>query len=55
MKPLKQILLALVLTCVFVLGAGTPGNSEVLEKSDHWKSFVVHLWLGAGVYRGCQD
>jgi hypothetical protein len=48
MKPLKQILLALVLTFVFILGAGTPGNSEVLEKSDHWKSFLsIYGWVPA--------
>ena len=48
MKPLKQILLALVLTFVLILGAGTPGNSEVLEKSDQWKSFAaIYGWVPA--------
>jgi hypothetical protein len=45
---MKQVLLALVLTGVFILGAGTPGNSEVLEKSDHWKSFLsIYGWFPA--------
>ena len=48
MKPLKQILLALVLTFVLILGTGTPGNSEVLEKSDQWKSFAaIYGWVPA--------
>ncbi len=41
MKPLKQILLALILTCVFILGFGTPGKTEILEKSEHWKNFAA--------------
>jgi len=41
MKPLKQILVALVLTFVFILGTGTPGKTEILEKSDHWKNFAA--------------
>ena len=41
MKPLKQILVALVVTGVFVLGFGTPGKTEILEKSEHWKNFAV--------------
>jgi len=41
MKPLKQILVALVVTGVFVLGFGTPGKTEILEKSEHWKNFAA--------------
>ena len=48
MKPLKQIVLALVLTGVFILGAATPGRTEILEKSDHWKNFIaLYGWLPA--------
>jgi hypothetical protein len=45
---LKQILLAMVLTGVFILGFGTPGKTEIIEKSDHWKNFVaIYGWFPA--------
>jgi hypothetical protein len=48
MKPLKQILWASVLTCVFILGTGTPGRTEILEKSDQWKNFAaLYGWAQA--------
>ena len=48
MKPLKQILLALVLTCVFILGSGAPGHTEILEKSNDWKNFAaLYGWVPA--------
>ena len=52
MKPLKQIVLTLVLTCVFMLGAIVPGSAEVLEKSDQWKSFLSLYGVAAGDDRG---
>jgi hypothetical protein len=48
MKKMKQILLALLLTSVLILGASAPGNSEVLKKSDQWQSFLsIYGWLPA--------
>jgi hypothetical protein len=48
MKRIKQVLLAMVLTAVLILGAGTAGRSEIIEKSDHWKNFVaIYGWAQA--------
>jgi hypothetical protein len=48
MKPLRRTLVALVLTGIFILGAGTQGRTEILEKSDHWKNFAaLYGWAQA--------
>jgi hypothetical protein len=47
-KTMKQFFLALLLTSVLILGTSAPGNSEVLTKSDQWKSFLsIYGWLPA--------
>ncbi len=48
MKPLKSIILPLALACVFILGFGTPGKTEIIEKSEHWQNFVaLYGWTQA--------
>ena len=48
MKKMRHVLLALLLTSVLILGVSAPGNSEILAKSDQWRSFFsIYGWLPA--------
>jgi len=45
MKLWKRVVLVLVLMAVCILGTGTMGRTEVLEKSNNWKNFLaVYAW-----------
>jgi hypothetical protein len=48
MKRRNCAILFLFSICLFMLGAVSPASSEVVEKSEHWKSFAaIYGWVPA--------